>query len=48
MTTVRSHYYMMGFRELHCSLEHSNPKLQLIVLGVEGDLPPKDVEVRRD
>ena len=48
MTTVRSQYYMMGFRELHCSLEHSNPGLQLIVLGVEGDLPPKDVEVRRD
>eukprot|EP00891_Asterochloris_glomerata_P008341 jgi/Astpho2/8341/Aster-x1515 len=44
MTTVRSQYYMMGFRELHCSLEHSNPGLQLIVLGVEGDLPPKDVE----
>ena len=45
VTTVRSHYYMTGFRELHCSLQHSNPGIQLIVLGVEGDLPAEDVEV---
>ena len=30
--------YLMGLRELHCSLARTNPGVPLVVLSVEGDL----------
>ena len=38
VTSMRSADYLMGLRELHCSLNRTNPGVPLIVMGVEGDL----------
>ncbi|KAK9834812.1 hypothetical protein WJX81_000699 [Elliptochloris bilobata] len=38
VTSMRSADYLMGLRELQCSLNRTNPGVPLIVLGVEGDL----------
>ena len=45
VTSMRSANYIMGLRELHCSLNRTNPGVPLIVLGVEGDL---DAETRAE
>lgn len=38
VTSIRTPSYMTGLRELHCSLQLSNPGVPLIVMGVSGDL----------
>ncbi|KAK9834828.1 hypothetical protein WJX81_001894 [Elliptochloris bilobata] len=38
VATLRSAEYIMGLRELHCSLAHTNVGVPLIVMGVKGDL----------
>ena len=38
VTTLRSPEYMMGLRELSCSLKMTNPDLPLIIVGAKGDL----------
>ena len=42
VTTLRSPEYMMGLRELKCTLERTNPGLQLVILGAAGDFQPDD------
>ena len=42
VTTLRSPEYMMGLRELKCTLERTNPGLQLVILGAAGDFEPDD------
>ena len=38
VTSLRSAEYMMGLRELACSLNQTNPGVPLVVLVVAGDL----------
>lgn len=38
MTSLRTEGYLMLLRELHCSLQRSNPGVPLVILGVDGDL----------
>ena len=41
VTTLRSPEYMMGLRELKCTLEQTNPGVDLVILGAAGDFDPE-------
>ena len=40
VTALRSPGYLMGLRELSCTLERTNPGVKLIILGAAGDFDP--------
>lgn len=44
VTSVRTPDYLVGLRELHCSLQRSNPNVSLIVMGVDGDLAEQHIK----
>lgn len=44
VTSLRTSEYMTGLRELHCSLQRTNPAFKLIVIGVEGDLTLHEIQ----
>lgn len=44
VTSVRTPEYILGLRELHCSLQKSNPNVTLITISSEGDLEPHQIE----
>ena len=41
---MRDSAYLMLLRELHCSLQKSNPGVPLVILGCEGDLTPGEAD----
>ena len=43
VASIRTAYYMTGLRELHCSLQRSNPDIPLIVISVDGDLDEQHI-----
>ena len=43
VTSIRSASYMMGLRELACSLNATNPGVPLLIMAVKGDLNTADL-----